>query len=179
MNLICLITLNIYDYCVIPSHYYFTIIGFEPVNSECDTAILERRLVQQQRNLTRTRQALSDAETNNILLQRQNDLYLQIARHFYEHIQSVLEPNANGSASNNDGQLSHELIESTQSLLQETRDVLFPVESNNDMDASFEMMVESDDIIDSQEDSSDAESMDDHPMAERRLRTISIMSWDE
>ncbi len=122
--------------------------GFDHVNTEDETMILKRRLAREQTNLARTRQALSDAENHNTFLQRQNDIYLQIARQFYEEVQNVIERHDSLI------HLNQDLLQSTQSLLEASRDMLFPLESHHDGDASYEMMDHSDDE-DEEEDEDD------------------------
>jgi hypothetical protein len=78
--------------------------------------------------LTSVRKTLSSAETRNFLLERQNNIYLQTASRFSEQIQHIIEDHSNSFSHT---QLSRELLQSTQTLLGESRDVLFPNDADH------------------------------------------------
>ena len=132
-------------------------IGFEPVNYENEVEFLQHRLEQEQRNLNNVRRSLSGTESRNRQLQRQNEMYLQIGRQFYEQVQQIFQDSANGSPMNI--RLSPEMLQSTESLLQQSREILYP--ANAQVNMSIEMMDGGGDSDDDSDDDSDEEDADD------------------
>jgi len=133
---------------------------FEPKLSEVEllrreNEMMRLRLSQEQSNLSQTRHALSRAESRNRLLQRQNQIHLSVARRFHHHLENMLLHGID-SSSTEEFSLSPEIVSSTQSLIEQTRNTLFNAELSR-MDVSFEMMEE--DESDSDDDDDDDEEM--------------------
>ena len=110
-------------------------IGFEPTNRDGDIEILKSQLIQEQKHVSRAKQALTHAETRYMLLKHQNEACLQMARHFHEQLQSLIDQQQNQqnqkrNSSNNDiaamnVQLSPAWLQSTQNMLRDSREMLF------------------------------------------------------
>lgn len=140
-------------------------VGFEPDNSFIQTEMLQSRLDQEQRNLSRTRQVLAATETQNLILEHQNQMYLQVAKQLYESIQDIVRLSPNESSSSKGVQPSRENIIAAQSILEESRNILFPIGAHVNDEASFDFMEEEEDAEEN-ESGGDSDSDSDEEMGE-------------
>ena len=150
--------------------------------------MLQSRLLQEQQNLNRSRRALAASETRNLLLEHQNEMYLQIARHFYESLQDIVREGTHTSNQNTAGSstttitsttttspalgsvmLSRESILAAQSLLENHRGILysrgqhlleFMEDDEEEEDEDDDDVEEDDEIEDNDSDEDMAEDMD-------------------
>ena len=153
--------------------------GFEPENSAVETEMLQSRLLQEQQKLNRSRRALAASETRNLLLEHQNEMYLQIARHFYESLQDIVREGTYTSTYNQTTsaaaveapgsvQLSRESILAAQSLLENHRSILYSrghhllelMEDDDDEEEEEDEIEVDEDVEDNDSDEDMAEGMD-------------------
>jgi len=140
---------------------------FEPEIAEVE--MLQNRLIHEQRRAHDARLAQAEAEARYYMVQHESEMFLDIARRFHLHVGTLMNQTQSLST-NSRSPINPEVVASTQSLLDETRLMLF---ANNDrimqMGSSFDFMIDDDDDNhedDDEEDNDEDVNMDFVPYPE-------------